>query len=106
MVLVLRPPHLPFQAVYTRVARVVGQSAADHADYGQSRKAEPELVHIELLMTRRWLARNRPQPFAHPAGNASGRLSRAHSIVENTRFGSAGGSHRCRRSSGRSRISG
>jgi hypothetical protein len=46
-------PHLPFQAVYTRVAGVVSQSAADHADNGQSRKAEPELIHIELLMMRR-----------------------------------------------------
>jgi hypothetical protein len=51
--LVLHLPHLPFQAVYTRVAGVTGQSAADHADNGQSRKAEPELVHIELLMMRR-----------------------------------------------------
>ena len=45
----LMAPHLPFQAIYTRVAGVVGQSAADHADNGQSRKAEPELVHVELL---------------------------------------------------------
>ena len=48
--MVLRPPHLPFQAIYTRVAGVVGQSAADHADNGESRKAEPELIHIELLI--------------------------------------------------------
>jgi hypothetical protein len=51
--MVLRPPHLRFQAIYARVAGVVGQSAADHADNGQSRKAEPELVHIELLIMRR-----------------------------------------------------
>jgi hypothetical protein len=43
-------PHLPFQAVYTRVPGVVGQRAADHADNGESRKAEPELIHIELLI--------------------------------------------------------
>jgi hypothetical protein len=54
--MVLRPPHLPFQAIYTRVAGIVGQSAADHPDNGQSRKAEPELVHIELLITRRRVA--------------------------------------------------
>jgi hypothetical protein len=53
MGMVLRPPHLPFQAIYTRVAGVVGQSAADHPDNGQSRKAELELVHIELLIIGR-----------------------------------------------------
>jgi hypothetical protein len=47
------PPGLPFQAVYTRVAGVVGQSAADHADNGQSRKAESELIHVELLIMSR-----------------------------------------------------
>jgi hypothetical protein len=49
----LRSPHLPFQAIYTRVAGVVGQSGADHAANGQSSKAEPDLVHIELLIMRR-----------------------------------------------------
>jgi hypothetical protein len=93
-------PHLPFQAVYTRVAGVVSQSAADHADNGQSRKAEPELIHIELLMMRRlellvgetsrWFARDRAEPFAHPAGNVFGGLSRAHSIIESTRSVHAG----------------
>jgi hypothetical protein len=93
--LVLHLPHLPFQAVYTRVAGVTGQSAADHADNGQSGKAEPELMHIELLMMRRLgllkvrrrvgsraIALNRLRTLP---GNVFGGLSRAHSIIESTR---------------------
>jgi hypothetical protein len=50
---VLHAPHLPFHAVYAGVTGAVGNSAADHADNGQNREAEPELVHIEFLLTKR-----------------------------------------------------
>jgi hypothetical protein len=84
--MVLRPPHLPFQTIYTRVTGIVGQSAADHADNRQSRKGEPELMHIELLILRRRVSGSTVCALWRQCFS---RLSRAQLIIEGRRLDEA-----------------
>ena len=45
--------HLPFQTIVAAVVGAIGRSATDPSNDDQSRKAERELVHIELPMMNR-----------------------------------------------------
>ena len=45
--------HLPFQTIVAAAVGAIGTSATDPTNNDQSRKAERELVHIELPMMNR-----------------------------------------------------
>jgi len=49
----LHRSHLPFQTIVAAVVGAIGRSATDPSNDDQSRKAERELVHIELPMMNR-----------------------------------------------------
>lgn len=75
--------HLPFQTIVAAVVGAIGKSATDPPNNDQSRKAERELVHIELPMMNRRVGWRAVEPIGYFADNILHGLSRAHLNYQN-----------------------